>query len=848
MTATAQFREDVDKPGLGARIGDFGRGLKDQFSRSGGPKGPWWKLRGSTIIALSVLVLGIAGRVYNVPWVEWVRVKTFDVYQRIEPREIKVLPDGRNTLPVGIVDLDEKSLHEIGQWPWPRTVIADLLHGLANGGAAGVAFDIVFPEYDRTSPDQIADSIRGADKETIDKLKALPRSEDVLANAMKRIRTVVGQVGLNTPLPEGKPPPSNKPSVRGVLVKKSISGVKGPSGYPYPFINKYVSFMGNVEELEEAAAGHGIFSVSEEYDGVVRRVPLISRVEKEIRPALTIELLRSALNSKNIFVERDAAGVSAIILQAPGENFKIPTDAQGRIYVHFSTPDPFNTKENTGRLYVSAGDIIKGRVPKEKLTGRFFIVGTSAVGLVDIRATPISGRLPGVEVHANILETIFAATNARHARANAILQELQAEAKETGMNTQSREFAELVNGEISKLKHEDFYLKYPPIANSIECAMILFAGLFMMILIPRMGPKFTLGGIVIAGSALVGMSWYLYTEELVLIDVTYPGVVTVALYSVLTFSNYMREAAEKKQVRGAFAQYLSPALVEQLADEPDRLQLGGETKEMTFLFCDVRGFTAISETFKSNPQGLTVLINRLLTPLTNVIMSRQGTIDKYMGDCIMAFWNAPLDDEQHAVNGCESALEMFKALDILNEERRLEAEEEGVPFLPLNVGAGLNTGDCVVGNMGSEQRFDYSVLGDPVNLAARLESQSKNYGVKIVIGPKTAEAGKDRFAMLEIDKIQVKGQSVGVDIYALIGDNDLATQADFVAHKEKHDAMLTAYRTQHWDDAEELLAECRKMTGDDYDVLYDLYQERIEYYQEVPPPVDWDGVYIAKTK
>ena len=848
MTATEHVHDETEKPGLGTRIGEFSSDLISRLFRSGGPKRPWWKLRVSTIIALSILMLGIAGRVNNVPWVEWVRLKTFDLYQQIEPREIQTLANGRNMLPVGIVDLDEKSLHEIGQWPWPRTVIADLLHGLANGGAAGVAFDIVFPEYDRTSPDQIAYSIRGADEETIEKLKALPRSEEVLAKAMKRIKTVVGQVGLNTPLPDGKAPPSNKPSIRGVLVKKSISGGKVPSRYPYPFISRFLSFMGNVQELEDAAAGHGIFSVSHEFDGVVRRVPLISRVDKEIRPALTIELLRSALNGKNIFIERDAAGVSAIILQVPGQNFKIPTDAQGRIYVHFSPPDTFNTKENTGRLYISASDIIKGRVPREKLAGRLFIVGTSATGLIDIKATPISAGMPGVEVHANILETIFAATNARQANANAILQGLQAEAKETGLNTKSREFAELVNREISKLKHEDFYLKNPPIANSIECAMILFFGLFMMILIPRLGPKITLGGIILAGSVLVASSWYLYSEELVLIDVTYPSIVTVAVYSVLTFSNYMREAQEKKQVRGAFAQYLSPALVEQLADEPDRLQLGGETKEMTFLFCDVRGFTAISETFKSNPQGLTQLINRLLTPLTNVIMSRQGTIDKYMGDCIMAFWNAPLDDENHAVNACESALQMFEVLDILNEERRLEAEEEGVPFLPLNVGTGLNTGDCVVGNMGSEQRFDYSVLGDPVNLAARLESQSKNYGVKIVIGPKTAEAGQDRFAMLEIDKIQVKGQSVGVNIYALIGASDLAVQPDFVEHKEKHDAMLAAYRTQYWSDAEELLAECRKMAGDDYNVLYDLYQERIEYYQEVPPPIGWDGVYIAETK
>ncbi len=398
--------------------------------------------------------------------------------------------------------------------------------------------------------------------------------------------------------------------------------------------------------------------------------------------------------------------------------------------------------------------------------------------------------------------------------------------------------AQAANAEISKIRDEEFYLKYPNYANSVELAMILFAGLFMTIMIPRLGPMLTLSGIAIAGGVLVGLSWYLYREHLLLIDVTYPGIVTIALYSVLTFANYTREAAEKKMVRGAFAQYLSPALVEQLADDPDKLQLGGETKEMTFLFCDVRGFTAISETFKSNPYGLTTLINRLLTPLTDAILARKGTIDKYMGDCIMAFWNAPIDDEQHAINACESALKMFDALDVLNEERRLEAEEEGIEFMPLNVGAGINTGECVVGNMGSEQRFDYSVLGDPVNLAARLESQSKNYGMKIVLGPKTAEAAEGRFATLQLDLIQVKGQSVGVAIYALLGDSDLASNPEFVAIREKHHAMMEAYRTQHWDDADALLKECRTLNDSEFDMLYDLYQERIEYYREVPPPVD----------
>jgi len=775
-------------------------------------------------------MLGIGGRVFDVGWVELARVKTFDLYQRLAPRP----PENYG---VGIVDIDEKSLLEIGQWPWPRTVIADLINRLADGKAAVVGFDAVFPEYDRMSPDLVASAIRGADQQTLDSLKKLPRNENVMAAAMKRIPTVVGQVGLFSQLPEGRNLPTVKSSVKGLF-----------GGDPRPFLFEYVSYMGNVQELEDAASGHGFFTVVNEEDGVVRRVPLVARIGKDIRPALTIEMLRAAFGGNMVFTKMDEAGLSHIGLQTRQGNFEIPTDANGRIWVHFANPDAHNSQDNSGRLYVSATDIINRRVPPEKLAGRLFVVGTSAVGLLDIRATPITGHLPGVEVHANILETILAANTHKRQKAQAIVAKIKADAEESGTKLTPQMLAKAANAEISKIRDEEFYLRYPNYANSVELTMILFTGLFMTIMIPRLGPMWTLSGIVIAGGVLVGLSWYLYREHLLLIDVTYPGIVTMALYSVLTFANYTRETAEKKQVRGAFAQYLSPALVEQLAQNPDKLQLGGETKEMTFLFCDVRGFTAISETFKSNPHGLTTLINRLLTPLTDAILARQGTIDKYMGDCIMAFWNAPLDDEQHAVNACESALKMFDALDVLNEERRLEAEEEGVPFMPLNVGSGINTGECVVGNMGSEQRFDYSVLGDPVNLAARLESQSKNYGVKIVLGAKTAQAAEGRFATLGLDFIQVKGQSVGVEIHALLGDTDVANDSGFIAIKEIHESMITAYRSQHWDDAEALLKECRSINNLDFDVLYDLYDERIAYYREVPPPIDWDGVYIAKTK
>jgi adenylate cyclase len=287
-------------------------------------------------------------------------------------------------------------------------------------------------------------------------------------------------------------------------------------------------------------------------------------------------------------------------------------------------------------------------------------------------------------------------------------------------------------------------------------------------------------------------------------------------------------------------------MVEVLAAHPERLRLGGETRPMTLLFCDVRGFTTISEQFKANPQGLTRLINRFLTPMTDIIMARRGTIDKYMGDCIMAFWNAPLDDADHANHACESALAMVGALDDLNAALAEEARQENRPFHELAIGIGLNSGECVVGNMGSAQRFDYSVLGDAVNLASRLEGQSKTYGVAIVIGEATRAAAPS-WAALELDLIAVKGKREAVRIFTLCGDAALAQSPAFRELAEHHGSMLERYRRQDWAAARADLAECRRREPS-LAKLYDLYDERIAHYLASPPGDEWDGVFVATTK
>ncbi len=294
--------------------------------------------------------------------------------------------------------------------------------------------------------------------------------------------------------------------------------------------------------------------------------------------------------------------------------------------------------------------------------------------------------------------------------------------------------------------------------DAIEILVIVLTGLLLIAVLPAASAVVMVGTYAALTASLVGASWYLLANYAFLIDPSFPVLSSTILFMVLTFLKFMREAAQRREIRSAFSHYLAPEMVNRLADDPSQLNLGGETREMTFLFSDVHGFTAIAEEYKADPQILTRLINRVLTTLTNRIIDRRGTIDKYMGDCVMAFWNAPLSDAEHAIHACEAALDMLTALERLNVERREEAGDEADSVRPLKVGVGINTGDCVVGNMGSEQRYGYTVLGDAVNLASRLESQSRSYGVDIVIGQSTADAVTQRFALLELDLIAVKAR------------------------------------------------------------------------------------------
>jgi adenylate cyclase len=376
-------------------------------------------------------------------------------------------------------------------------------------------------------------------------------------------------------------------------------------------------------------------------------------------------------------------------------------------------------------------------------------------------------------------------------------------------------------------------LIYPDYAHGAELAATVIFGLAIIALAPNLGASMmlTLGAVVAAG--LAAGSWYFFTERRILIDATYPLLATFLVYLALIFINYFREQIQRRRIRTAFGQYLAPSLVEQLAHSHEKLVLGGEDRDMTIMFSDVRGFTTSSEIYKDDPQGLTSLINHFLTPMTNAIIEHNGTIDKYIGDAIMAFWIAPLHDPDHEINACEAALEMLRRVETLNQQREQRAQETGQRFIPIKIGVGINTGRCVVGNMGSDLRFNYSVLGDPVNLAPRLEGQTKSYGVSTIVGSKTAQLAREKFAVLELDCITVKGKTEPENIYTILGREDVARSDRFRHVHTVLNEMLSRYRKRDFAGAQEAILRCRETSasfglghlGDRYSALLRLPKE-----------------------
>ena len=730
------------------------------------------------IVPIILLFAGLALRNADPAVLVGFRVQIFDFYQSLKPRVYK--PSG-----VRIIDLDDESLEKLGQWPWPRLLLAEMVERLSDAGAAAIVFDIVFAEPDRSSPRRAVETwpVTRQTADIRERVASLPDYDEAFAAAIAEANVVTGFVLVED---GGGRAPALKTSY-------AVAGDEATQ-----FVPSFGGSVTNLPIIEQAAAGNGSFNSVVETDGVIRHVPLLVEYDGALYPTLAAEALRVVQGAPTILIKTSGANRERAFGELTGiTDIKIgqlpaSTDREGRILLY-----------DTGSVadrYVSAWRVFEEDFDESKVRDHIVLIGTSAAGLKDIRATPLEHAVAGVELHAQAVEQI-----------------LQKE-----------------------------FLERPDYAKGLEIVFLLVFGAILVAVLPRIGAAW--GGLFtgIGIAAALGFSWYAFVELGLLFAPIYPSIIALAVYLSSSIISYLRTEAERQQVRSAFSRFMSPALVEQLAEDPSRLKLGGEMRDMTLLFCDIRGFTTISEQFDA--VGLTRLINRFLTPMTNIILDRRGTIDKYMGDCIMAFWNAPLDDADHARNGCRSALEMMSRLGPLNEELREEAAEEGRQDVPIKVGIGLNTGECCVGNMGSELRFDYSVLGDDVNLASRLEGQSKSYGVDIVIGENT-QLRADDFATLELDLIQVKGKTLPVRIFALMGDEAFADDTAFQALLAKHGDMLAAYRAQDWTGMRELVAECRtRAPGLGLGPLYDLYDARCDVFEADPPGDDWDGVFIATTK
>ena len=751
----------------------------------------------------------------------------FDQYQRWKPRQVDP------SVPVAVVDIDVRSLEELGQWPWPRTEIAELTLRLAQLGVLSVAFDVVFAEPDRTSPVRIVESWKKYDPSASAVLDDSLRDHDeVFAGMIAQTPTVLGVVLNNTP--GDKRPPS----------KAGISWIGTPTRDVIP---PFASANVNLPMLSAGASGVGNFSLSELRSQVIRRVPLLSRIEEQIVPTLSLEAIRVGFQAGSILVKStenasgEVSGLSSAIASMRVGPMEIPVEFDGGLYIYYSG----NSFERAERV-ISVADIMAGDevdpALADRLGGKVVFVGTSAPGLLDLVATPFEQAAAGVNVHAELAEQIIAkffATD-RVAYRDELAAALPAAADEEKPAIEAK-IAELeaTMAEFS----EPIFISRPDWGEGMERLFILFVGIFVSVLLAY--NRTLLGGIAAgAGAVSVALAcWFSFDLSGFLLGPVYPALGLLLPWGSLTIWNYVQTDRDKKAVKNQFAHFMSPDVIEEIAEDPDRyLTPGGDLRDLSIMFCDVRKFSTITENM--TPQETILFINEFLTPLTDVVIRNSGTIDKYMGDCIMAFWNAPRKSDLHME---QATLALFQFKDAL---AKINAKFVEIGFPEIDIGVGVNTGPCAVGAMGSKMRLDYSCIGDAVNLSSRLEGITKQYGLWNCIGNNTAESVDHQFALLEIDQVAVKGRSQPERIWTVVGEADMIHDQDYLALREAVDEGIAAYTSQDWDKAEAAYNRAAEIKLDALDPagLRDAFMERIVEYRENPPPADWDGVYVATSK
>ncbi|MEZ0246926.1 MAG: CHASE2 domain-containing protein [Methylophilaceae bacterium] len=679
-----------------------------------------------------------------------------------------------------IVDIDEKSLKEQGHWPWSRDKLARMVDMLFDRyGIDALGFDVVFAEQDQSSGlqslEEIARTELGRDDEfqsALNKIRPRLDYDGKFAESLKNRRVALGYYFRHVQSNTGNVGLLPLPLFEKGGVDVDSLGVAGAAGY-----------TANLPELQKSTAWGGYFSVSRlDDDGVFRRLPLIEVHDGAVYESLALAMARLVLNAPvQLGIVEDAGYAELEWLQLG--NRHIPVDQ------HAAALIPYRGMEGSFP-YVSASDVLQGRVPPEILKDTIVLVGTTAAGLKDLRVTPVQSVYPGVEVHANMIAGIL----------------------------------------------DQDVKQHPAYTAGADFLFLLFAGLLLALLLPALSPLWATVVTVTVTSLMVAFNLYVWQELNQVLPIASLLLLVAVLFVFNMSYGFFIESRGKRQLAGLFGQYVPPELVDEMAKDPEAFSLEGESREMTVLFSDVRGFTNISEGL--DPKQLTQLMNEYLTPMTHVIHQHRGTIDKYMGDAIMAFWGAPLHDEQHARHALQTALGMLESLSVLQEQFRAK----GWPT--INIGIGLNTGPMTVGNMGSEFRMAYTVMGDAVNLGSRLEGLTKEYGVKIIVSEFTRTAVPD-FVFRDLDLVRVKGKDKPVGIYEPIcpvGEDNEQIMEELALYGE----ALALYRAQQWSSAEEKFSILKQRYPERY--LYDLYTKRIAYFREYPPGAGWDGAFTFKTK
>ena len=611
---------------------------------------------------------------------------------------------------VAIVDIDEKSLRRIGQWPWPRDVLAELVNGIHKADALAAGFDIVFAESDRTSPVRYFESLDPSLK------KKIP--ERVLQEFLNK-RTLDHDSLFGEAVSKG-------PTILGYPFITADDGLKEGSGVPFPSGRIMIHPKGirfdelalkqayravvNVASISQSKS-EGFFNVFTDESGTVRRVPLLMMMDGIPYPSLALETFRIGRGADTLTIhasDRIRTYKKIVLGISVGDDF-IPTDSRGQILVNFRGPE--RTFE-----YVSAVDVIQGK-EAHKLRDRFVLIGSSASGLFDLKATPFSSTVPGVEINAAIIDNM--------------------------------------------LKQDPFvYDKYTEIA--ITYLVIVAGGLLLAGILAFAGPVAGAAGAILYFAGISAGNYYFFFLNNKQVGMTYPFATSLLILVTVTTVNYFREGRAKRYIQKAFSHYVAPEVVSRLMKDPGSLSLRGEQKDLTVMFCDIRGFTSISERMDSRDLGR--VMNRFLTVASRMIMENGGTVDKFIGDAVMAFWGAPGDDPDHAVHAVRTAL-------LMKTELKERMKTENGPELPdLSVGIGLNSGVVSVGNFGSMERFDYTVMGDHVNLASRLEGINKTYGTTVIMSGFTEEKVRGRFSSKFVDRVRVKGRNEPVDLYEPVAE------------------------------------------------------------------------------